>query len=61
MKKQIHSISLAIAASTSMGFAQSPATPPSLPDTPIQVKRLPARQSIELPELLQNYDFGGQL
>jgi type IV secretion system protein TrbG len=62
MKKRIHSTGLVIMAFVSMGFAQSPATLPGLPDTPVQVKRTPATPPVpQPPALLQNYDFGGQL
>jgi type IV secretion system protein TrbG len=62
MKTRIHISWLMIAASTSMGFAQSPAPAPKLSDAPIQVRRTPAAQSSpQMPPLLQKYDFGGQL
>lgn len=62
MKIRSHFIWLAIAASTAMGFGQSPAAPPKLHGSAVPVKRLPAAQSIpQMPPLLQKYDFGGQL
>lgn len=56
----------AIAASISIAFAQSHATPPGPPATPVQVKRVPAGQSLpraqnQAPPLLQKYDFESQL
>lgn len=62
MKIRTHFIWLVIAASTSMGFGQSPAVSPKLPGALVQVKRVPAAQSSpQMPSLLQKYDFGGQL
>lgn len=61
MKKRIHLIGLAIVAPMSMAFAQIPATSPSLPTAPVQVKRIPAAPSLSEPSLLQKYDFGDQL
>lgn len=61
MTKRMYLILLAIFGSISAALAQSPSTPPNLPDTPIQIKRVPAVPSLPQPSLLQKYDFGGQL
>lgn len=66
MKIRIGFTVVAIAASVSTAFGQSPATPPVLPAAPLQVKRVPAKQSSpqaqhQPPPLLQKYDFGSQL
>lgn len=51
-----------LVAAIACAFGQSPVTPPNLPDTPVQVKRVPAGQAQnQAPPLLQNYDFGSQL
>jgi type IV secretion system protein VirB9 len=64
MKQLVCSAGLAIVASMSLLFGQSPAPSSSLPSPPEQVKRVPADQpetEKQLPPLLKRYDFGGQL
>ena len=61
MRKVIHLIALAVAGSVQVSFAQSPATPPNLPNAPVQAKRIPAQPSLPQPPLIQKYDFGEQL
>jgi P-type conjugative transfer protein TrbG len=66
MKQQIRSAGLAITASVSLLFGQSPAAPPNLTAPPAQAKHVAGSQAPPLaqnqvPPLLQKYDFGGQL
>ena len=65
MTKRIRPGVLAITAG-SLLFGQSPATPPNSPAPPVKVKHAPASQPpaqtpSQVPPLLQEYDFGGQL
>jgi len=65
MRRRIRSGVLAITAAASLLFGQSPTLLPNAPTSPVQVKRVPARQppqtQNQLPPLIQQYDFGGQL
>jgi type IV secretion system protein VirB9 len=66
MKTRIHFLALAISACLVSAFAQSPAAPPNLPAGPVPAKRVRGMQTLtqkqsKEPDLLQKYDFGGQL
>ena len=66
MKRKIHFAILALGASLTGAFPQSPTASPNAATAPVQVKRVPAVQSSPpiqnpVPPILQNYDFGGQL